>query len=79
MIVVVSDREESAAIFRVMTRMSARAPNVPMRESCMISRARLRSWAPLTPSKVSASPSSWNAPVRRAVCGGCDDDGEGCG
>lgn len=67
MIVVVSERDVRAAILRVMTRISARAPKVPMRESCMISRARERSCAPLTPSKVSASPSSWNAPVMSAV------------
>ena len=67
MMVVVSARDVRAAILRVMTRIRASAPKVPIRESCMISRERARSYAPLMPSKVSASPSSWNAPVRSAV------------
>ena len=67
MMVVVSGRDERAATLAEMTMMRARAPKVPMRESVMISRERARSYPPLMPSKVSASPSSWNAPVRSAV------------
>ena len=67
MMVVVSGRDERAATLAEMTMMRARAPKVPMRESVMISKERARSYAPLMPSKVSASPSSWNAPVRSAV------------